>query len=105
VVESISKRVLELIEQLIQRNEANLAAFVEAVQTLLDKKQFGEEDAPYVPEGRVVIMTQHQAKGLEFPAVAIPGGTSGNAVPRVAKWPKTRRPSVRKRNAVSSMLR
>jgi DNA helicase-2/ATP-dependent DNA helicase PcrA len=73
VVDSISKRVWELIEQLFQRNEANLAAFLEAIQTLLDDKQFSEEDAPYVPEGRVVIMTQHQAKGLEFKAVAIPG--------------------------------
>lgn len=73
IVDSVSKRVFELIEHLVQKGEPNLAAFIEAVETLLAKKQFGEEDAPYVPEGRVVIMTQHQAKGLEFPAVAVPG--------------------------------
>jgi DNA helicase-2/ATP-dependent DNA helicase PcrA len=73
VVDSISKRIFELVEQLTHRHEANLAALLEAIQTLLDKKQLGEEDAPYVPKDRVVVMTQHQAKGLEFPAVAIPG--------------------------------
>lgn len=73
IVDSITKRVLELVDQLGERNEANLATFLEAMHTLLDKKQFTEEDAPYIPEGRVVIMTLHQAKGLQFKAVAIPG--------------------------------
>lgn len=73
LVGSLSRRIFELIEQLIQKGEPNLAAFIEAVETLLTRKQFGEEDAPYVPEGRVIIMTQHQAKGLQFPAVAVPG--------------------------------
>lgn len=72
-VDSISKRVFELVENVTQRNEANLAALLEAVQTLLDRKQFDEEDAPYFPDGRVKIMTIHQAKGLQFPAVAVPG--------------------------------
>jgi DNA helicase-2/ATP-dependent DNA helicase PcrA len=71
-IDSVLKRILELVEHLVQRNEANLAAFLEAVEALLERKQFGEDDAPYVPKGRVVIMTQHLAKGLEFPAVAVP---------------------------------
>ncbi len=71
-IDSVSKRILELVEQLVQRNEANLAAFLEALDALLESKQFGEDYAPYVPRGRVVIMTQHSAKGLEFPAVAVP---------------------------------
>jgi ATP-dependent exoDNAse (exonuclease V) beta subunit len=72
-VASVSKRVFELVENVTQRNERNLAAVLEAIQTLLDRKQFDEDDAPYFPEGRVKIMTIHQAKGLQFPAVAVPG--------------------------------
>jgi DNA helicase-2/ATP-dependent DNA helicase PcrA len=73
LVGSLSRRIFELIEHLAQKGEPNVAALIEAVETLLQRKQFGEQDAPYVPEGRVVIMTQHQAKGLQFPAVVIPG--------------------------------
>ncbi|MEE9270498.1 MAG: PD-(D/E)XK nuclease family protein, partial [Candidatus Krumholzibacteria bacterium] len=73
IIESVSKRIFELIEDLVQKREASLAAFLEAIGTLLEKRQFSEEDALYLPEGRVVIMTMHQAKGLEFKAVAIPG--------------------------------
>ncbi len=73
VVDSVSKRVFELVVNATERREANLAALVESLETLLDRKQFDEEDAPYLPEGRVKIMTIHQAKGLQFPAVAAPG--------------------------------
>lgn len=73
IVESVSKRLFEMVENLLQKNEANLSALLEAIDTLLKKKYFGEEDAPYAPEGRVVIMTIHQAKGLQFKAVALPG--------------------------------
>jgi len=72
-VDTISGRMFELVEYLIGRNEANVAALIEAVETLLSEKQLGEDDAPYMPKDRVAIMTQHQAKGLEFKAVAIPG--------------------------------
>jgi DNA helicase-2/ATP-dependent DNA helicase PcrA len=73
VVDSVSKRIFELVVNATERREANLAALIESLETLLDKKQFDEVDAPYLPDGRVKIMTIHQAKGLQFPAVAAPG--------------------------------
>ena len=73
IIESITKRIFEIVEQLTLRNESNLAAFVESIETLLEERQLNKIDGPDVPPGHVAIMTEHQAKGLEFPAVAVPG--------------------------------
>jgi len=72
-VDSLTKVVVEVAEDLMGRRDGTLAAFVEALETLLAEGTLGDPDVAAHPEGRVRIMTVHLAKGLEFPAVAVPG--------------------------------
>ncbi|UCG52960.1 MAG: ATP-dependent helicase [Candidatus Latescibacterota bacterium] len=73
LVESVSKILFDLVDELVEKNEGNLAAFLESLQVLLEKKALDDGRGPTFPTGRVRIMTVHAAKGLEFPAVAVPG--------------------------------
>jgi DNA helicase-2/ATP-dependent DNA helicase PcrA len=73
IVDTTTKRIVELTELLVLRGESNLAALMEAIDTLLGERKLDDTDTPFFPEGRVRIMTVHQAKGLEFPAVAVAG--------------------------------
>ncbi|MEJ2721761.1 MAG: ATP-dependent helicase, partial [bacterium] len=77
LVESVTKSILGLIEGLTARNEGNLTVFLEALDVLLAKKSLEESRGPVFPPGRVRVLTIHSAKGLEFPAVAVPGIKSG----------------------------
>ncbi|MCZ6767232.1 MAG: ATP-dependent DNA helicase [bacterium] len=72
-VDALTKVVVDVAEDLMRRRDGTLAAFVEALETLLEEGTLGDPDVAAHPEGRVRIMTVHLAKGLEFPAVALPG--------------------------------
>jgi DNA helicase-2/ATP-dependent DNA helicase PcrA len=63
---------LENLKELIKALESfeNLQGFLEHVSLIMDNEQ---EDA----EPKVTLMTLHAAKGLEFPAVFLPGWEDG----------------------------
>lgn len=65
--------LLELADLLVRRGGGTLAVFLEHLRAALDEGKFREDGDVRLPRDRVVIMTVHQAKGLEFPAVAVPG--------------------------------
>ncbi len=73
LIQSVTKTIFDLVEGLERRNEANLAAFLETLQIAIEKKTIDDTQGAGLPAGRVRIMTIHTAKGLEFPAVAVPG--------------------------------
>jgi superfamily I DNA/RNA helicase/CRISPR/Cas system-associated exonuclease Cas4 (RecB family) len=73
LVEAVTRTVVDLAGRLVDRNEANLSAFVEALQILIDRRALDDAEKSSFPAGRVKIMTIHSAKGLEFRAVAVPG--------------------------------
>jgi ATP-dependent exoDNAse (exonuclease V) beta subunit len=73
LIQSVTKTLFDLIDGLERRNEANLAAFLETLQIAIEKKTIDDTQGAGLPSGRVRIMTIHTAKGLEFPAVAVPG--------------------------------
>jgi len=73
LVESATKTIVGLVENLVGRREGNLTVFLESLEVLLKKKSLDDSRGPVFPPGRVRIMTIHSAKGLEFPAVAVPG--------------------------------
>ena len=73
LVEAVVESLVDLVDRLVERNEANLAAFLEALQVAIDKQSFGDGRGSTFPAGRVRMMSIHSAKGLQFPAVAVPG--------------------------------
>ncbi len=72
-VDELLRELLDLADGLARRNELNLATFLDHLRASLDERKFREEGDVMLPEGRVAVMTVHQAKGLEFPAVAVVG--------------------------------
>ncbi len=77
LVESVTKTIFGVVEGLVGRSEGNLSAFLESLDVLLAKKSLEAASGPVFPPGRVRVLTIHSAKGLEFPAVAVPGVKSG----------------------------
>ncbi len=73
LVEAVLDTLVDLVNRLVERNEANLAAFLEALEIVIDKRALEDSGGSSFPAGRVKIMTIHSAKGLQFPAVAVPG--------------------------------
>ncbi len=70
---NLSKELFMQIDSLSARGEANLASFLEWLRSRIDERAFGDAGEDLLPPGCVRLMTIHQAKGLEFPAVAVPG--------------------------------
>jgi superfamily I DNA/RNA helicase/RecB family exonuclease len=70
---SLSRELIQLADGLRRRNEANLSTFLEHLRRRIDDREYGDKSEALLPPGRVRIMTIHQAKGLEFPAVAVAG--------------------------------
>lgn len=73
LVESVLETLFDLVDRLVARGEGNLASFCEALQALAGGKALDDGRGSTLPAGRVQIMTIHSAKGLQFPAVAVPG--------------------------------
>jgi len=73
LVEAVLEMLVGLVDCLVERNEANLAAFVEALEVVIEGKSVDDAHGSTFPAGRVRVMTIHSAKGLQFPAMAVPG--------------------------------
>lgn len=72
LVETAVRKIVELVDGLVLRGEGNLAALIEALEVEIASKA-GSDGGSGLPAGRVRVMTIHSAKGLQFPAVAVPG--------------------------------
>lgn len=72
-VDELLRELLDLADGLARRGELNLATFLDHLRASLDERKFCEDGEAALPQGRVAVMTVHQAKGLEFPAVAVVG--------------------------------
>jgi len=72
-VDELLRELLDLADGLARRGELNLATFLDHLRASLDERKFHEDGDAVLPRERVAVMTVHQAKGLEFPAVAVVG--------------------------------
>jgi superfamily I DNA/RNA helicase len=72
-VDELLRELLDLADGLARRGELNLATFLDHLRASLDERKFHEDGEAALPQGRVAVMTVYQAKGLEFPAVAVVG--------------------------------
>ncbi len=72
-VDELLRELLELADRLARRGELSLATFLDHLRASLDERKFREDGEAALPQARVAVMTVHQAKGLEFPAVAVVG--------------------------------
>jgi DNA helicase-2/ATP-dependent DNA helicase PcrA len=70
-VDELLRELLGVADALARRGELNLATFLDHLRASLEERKFREEGDVILPQGRVAVMTVHQAKGLEFPAVAV----------------------------------
>jgi ATP-dependent exoDNAse (exonuclease V) beta subunit len=78
-VDELLRELLDLADGLGRRGELTLSAFLDHLGASLDERKFREEGDVLLPTGRVAVMTVHQAKGLEFPAVAVVGVAPGKS--------------------------
>jgi DNA helicase-2/ATP-dependent DNA helicase PcrA len=65
--------LMDICDKLERKGDLGLWAFLEQLRAVLDDRSFGKDEELAVAPDRVRIMTIHQAKGLEFPAVAVAG--------------------------------
>jgi DNA helicase-2/ATP-dependent DNA helicase PcrA len=72
-VEDLLGELWNICDQLDSKRELGLWSFLDHLRSAIDGRSFGKVEQLAVPPGRVRIMTIHQAKGLEFPAVAVAG--------------------------------
>lgn len=72
-VDELLSELLRLADGLAHRGELNLATFLDHLRASLEERKFREDGEAGLPQGRVAVMTVYQAKGLEFPAVAVVG--------------------------------
>jgi superfamily I DNA/RNA helicase len=78
-VDELMRELLDLADGLARRGELNLATFLDHLRASLDERKFREDGEAVLPRHRVSIMTVHQAKGLEWPAVAVAGVAEGSS--------------------------
>jgi len=72
-VEDLVGELREMCDTLDARRELGLWSFLDHLRAAIDERSFGNVEQLAVPADHVRIMTIHQAKGLEFPAVAVAG--------------------------------
>ncbi|HEU4365032.1 MAG TPA: ATP-dependent DNA helicase [Candidatus Krumholzibacteria bacterium] len=78
-VDELMRELLDLADGLARRGEVNLATFLDHLRASLEERKFREDGEAVLPRNRVGIMTVHQAKGLEWPAVAVVGVVEGSS--------------------------
>jgi DNA helicase-2/ATP-dependent DNA helicase PcrA len=77
-LDDVVRELHELSDTLSGHGMLDLATFLDHLGAELDARKFREDVDVRLPGDRVALMTIHQAKGLEFDAVAVPGvGASG----------------------------
>ncbi len=72
-VDDLVRELLELGDTLSRHGAVSLASYLDHLDATLDEGRFREEGDVRLPDDRIAMMTVHQAKGLEFPAVAVIG--------------------------------
>jgi DNA helicase II / ATP-dependent DNA helicase PcrA len=80
-VDELLREMLDVADALARRGELNLGTFLDHLRASLEERKFREEGDVILPQGRVAVMTVHQAKGLEFPAVAVVDVVESEAPP------------------------
>jgi len=65
--------LLSVCDTLERKGDLGLWSFLDELRVALDERSFHKDEDLTAPPNRVRIMTIHQAKGLEFPAVAVAG--------------------------------
>ena len=80
-VDDVIRELHELADTLSRRGVLDLATYLDHLGAELDARKFREDVDVRLPGDRVALMTIHQAKGLEFDAVAVPGvgGSEGQS--------------------------
>ncbi|HEX6789696.1 MAG TPA: ATP-dependent DNA helicase [Candidatus Krumholzibacteria bacterium] len=76
-VDDLVRELHELADTLSRRGALDLATYLDHLGAELDARKFREDVDVRLPGDRVALMTIHQAKGLEFDAVAVPGVGGG----------------------------
>ncbi len=71
--DELVRELHDIADLLARHGVVSLAAFLDQLDATLDEKKFRDEGDVRLPDDRAPIMTIHQAKGLEFPAVAMVG--------------------------------
>jgi DNA helicase-2/ATP-dependent DNA helicase PcrA len=72
-VDELVGELLDICAARDRRGDLELWTFLEHLRAALDDRSFGKDEELSLAPGCVRIMTIHQAKGLEFPAVAVAG--------------------------------
>jgi DNA helicase-2/ATP-dependent DNA helicase PcrA len=72
-VDDVMRELHELADTLSRRGVLDLATYLDHLGAELDARKFREDVDVRLPGDRIALMTIHQAKGLEFDAVAVPG--------------------------------
>jgi ATP-dependent exoDNAse (exonuclease V) beta subunit len=72
-VEDLIGELWEICNTLDAKRELGLWSFLDYLRASIDGRSFGKVEPLAVPPNHVRVMTIHQAKGLEFPAVAVAG--------------------------------
>jgi hypothetical protein len=61
-VDELLRELLDLADDLARRGELNLATFLDHLRASLDERKFREDGEAALPQGRVAVMTVHQAR-------------------------------------------
>jgi superfamily I DNA/RNA helicase/CRISPR/Cas system-associated exonuclease Cas4 (RecB family) len=69
----LSSELMDICDTLESKGDLGLWNFLDYLRVALDDRSFHKDEAVVAPDDHVRIMTIHQAKGLEFPAVAVSG--------------------------------
>jgi DNA helicase-2/ATP-dependent DNA helicase PcrA len=69
----LSSELMDICDTLERKGDLGLWNFLDYLRVALDDRSFHKDEAAVAPDDHVRIMTIHQAKGLEFPAVAVSG--------------------------------
>jgi superfamily I DNA/RNA helicase/CRISPR/Cas system-associated exonuclease Cas4 (RecB family) len=71
--EDLIGELWDICDTLDAKRELGLWSFLDHLRAAIDGRTFGKVEQLAVPPGHVRVMTVHQAKGLEFKAVAVAG--------------------------------
>ena len=77
-VDDVIRELHDLADTLSRRGGLDLSTYLDHLGAELDARKFREDVDVRLPGDRIALMTIHQAKGLEFEAVAVPGVAPGD---------------------------
>lgn len=92
-IENLEELISSAVEFEKNSDDKSLTAYLETVALTAETDKYDSE------EGKILLMTLHNAKGLEFPVVFLPGVEEGYS-PTAVPWTTQRK---WRKNAVSAM--